>query len=505
MSYGLPGAGVNVSIFADPSHTFMELAGHYFGTSAQNPGGGANWIPSFPGDIGGPRHPAGFARGGVVNIDPRRVRNGILPGLATGGIVQQAIAAGASAPKTGAGYSFLNHPSSAQYTILQDKSLTNHQKEVALAYLAHPTAGTSPGPAATPSAPGGLLRGYDATGGSLGSIPTSGKDAAQWVASYLDNYGGYSQAKSLFPHIPVVSISVTPGHNIPADIYDVEPKGKTVAETVAAIKAGRTKGAYGGASDLAAIHAGVGGKAFAEWIAAWPGTGSYTGASVGPYGAHQFASGAGFDTDVATAAFLQAVTGQTVAGAAKNKAPNLQPGPAPWKWTPSQAPWGSPFLIPESWQLDGKQIKQAGRFAAGGAVTASSPTMALFGEAGPETALFLPHAGLTTLTADVAKLDTTFKGLKWLANWQGLKWLDSGMGHIPQAGTRSPAVLRRIRSRYSARSSARCSGPRSSWAARDCLSAARCRSAFRPRRRSAMTFMSAAGSSARRCAERRGC
>lgn len=151
-------------------------------------------------------------------------------------------------------------------------------------------------------AAGGLLKGYDATGGTLASIP---KDA-QWWASYLDNYGGYAQGKSLFPHIPGVSLSVTPGNNIAADMYDVEPKGKTVAETIAAIRAGRAKGAYGGADDLAAIRSGVG-HPFPEWVAAWPGSGSYLGAAVGPYGAHQYASGSAYDSDVATPAFLSAL------------------------------------------------------------------------------------------------------------------------------------------------------------------------------------------------------
>ncbi len=89
MTWGLPGPGSTVSIFADPTHTFMELSGHYFGTSYGNPGGGANWMTSFPGNIGGPRHPQGYSTGGFV-VDPTQlpqpIRDGILPGMATGGI-----------------------------------------------------------------------------------------------------------------------------------------------------------------------------------------------------------------------------------------------------------------------------------------------------------------------------------------------------------------------------------------------------------------------------------
>jgi hypothetical protein len=99
MTWGLPGPGKSVNIFADPSHTFMELAGHYFGTSGQNPGGGANWIPSFPGNIGGPRHPPGYATGGYV-VDQTQFApgkhpiRGLLPGLSSGGRVGYAGAFG---------------------------------------------------------------------------------------------------------------------------------------------------------------------------------------------------------------------------------------------------------------------------------------------------------------------------------------------------------------------------------------------------------------------------
>lgn len=43
--WGAPGPGKRVTIYANGKHTFMEIDGHFFGTSASNPGGGAGWIP----------------------------------------------------------------------------------------------------------------------------------------------------------------------------------------------------------------------------------------------------------------------------------------------------------------------------------------------------------------------------------------------------------------------------------------------------------------------------
>lgn len=44
MGWGLPGPG-DVTIYANPGHTFMSIGGHGFGTSYTNPGGGAGWLP----------------------------------------------------------------------------------------------------------------------------------------------------------------------------------------------------------------------------------------------------------------------------------------------------------------------------------------------------------------------------------------------------------------------------------------------------------------------------
>lgn len=96
MGYGASGPGKDVTIYAGPSHTFMKLQGRYFGTSGQNKGGGANWIPSFPENLPAIRHPSGFRRGGSVGKRfpglPRREQArlrtnpmAILPGLRRGG------------------------------------------------------------------------------------------------------------------------------------------------------------------------------------------------------------------------------------------------------------------------------------------------------------------------------------------------------------------------------------------------------------------------------------
>lgn len=45
MSWGKPGKGQNVTIYANQGHVLMEINGHFWGTSRANPGGGAGWIP----------------------------------------------------------------------------------------------------------------------------------------------------------------------------------------------------------------------------------------------------------------------------------------------------------------------------------------------------------------------------------------------------------------------------------------------------------------------------
>jgi hypothetical protein len=44
-SVGKPGRG-RVNIYYNGTHVFMEINGHFFGTSGSNPGGGAGWFPS---------------------------------------------------------------------------------------------------------------------------------------------------------------------------------------------------------------------------------------------------------------------------------------------------------------------------------------------------------------------------------------------------------------------------------------------------------------------------
>lgn len=44
--WGQNGEGKNVTIYANNEHVLMKINGHFWGTSKQNPGGGAGWIPS---------------------------------------------------------------------------------------------------------------------------------------------------------------------------------------------------------------------------------------------------------------------------------------------------------------------------------------------------------------------------------------------------------------------------------------------------------------------------
>ena len=44
-AWGEPGPGRSVTVYANDHHVLMEINGHFFGTSAANPGGGAGWIP----------------------------------------------------------------------------------------------------------------------------------------------------------------------------------------------------------------------------------------------------------------------------------------------------------------------------------------------------------------------------------------------------------------------------------------------------------------------------
>lgn len=44
-AWGEAGPGKYVTVYANEAHVLMEINGHFFGTSASNPGGGAGWIP----------------------------------------------------------------------------------------------------------------------------------------------------------------------------------------------------------------------------------------------------------------------------------------------------------------------------------------------------------------------------------------------------------------------------------------------------------------------------
>jgi hypothetical protein len=43
--WGKPGKGRRMTVYANGKHTLLEIDGHFWGTSASNPGGGAGWIP----------------------------------------------------------------------------------------------------------------------------------------------------------------------------------------------------------------------------------------------------------------------------------------------------------------------------------------------------------------------------------------------------------------------------------------------------------------------------
>lgn len=45
-SWGKPGKGKHVTIYANDHHVLMEIGGRFWGTSGSNPGGGAGWIPA---------------------------------------------------------------------------------------------------------------------------------------------------------------------------------------------------------------------------------------------------------------------------------------------------------------------------------------------------------------------------------------------------------------------------------------------------------------------------
>jgi hypothetical protein len=100
MSYGMPGAGA-VTLYANPSHVYMALDGHFFGTSGANPGGGAGWFAGAPRPGFAVRHidPSGKPGevGGGLSIGPVRAQgvSGVTGAIAQGAIDQARIAGNA--------------------------------------------------------------------------------------------------------------------------------------------------------------------------------------------------------------------------------------------------------------------------------------------------------------------------------------------------------------------------------------------------------------------------
>jgi hypothetical protein len=62
--WGDGGPGSHVTIYANPTHTYMTIDGHAFGTSGANPGGGAGWFAGGARPGFAVRHPPGLAMGG---------------------------------------------------------------------------------------------------------------------------------------------------------------------------------------------------------------------------------------------------------------------------------------------------------------------------------------------------------------------------------------------------------------------------------------------------------
>jgi hypothetical protein len=171
---------------------------------------------------------------------------------------------------------------------------------------------------------GGLTTMYDATGDTLGKIPTKHPGA---VASYVDNLGGYSKIKSVFPKTKAISITVTPGHFPVADIVDIEGgkgnggEGHNVDEPgmipwfKKMIGMGRKPGAYGGTQQsprynlnhlrdrLTKAH--IDRSKYNLWLSSWNNRADVPSG----FDAHQYKSGQNFDVSVAKPSFFSGSSG----------------------------------------------------------------------------------------------------------------------------------------------------------------------------------------------------
>jgi hypothetical protein len=109
LTWGEGGKGKHITTYSRggygaSGHVFMTINGRGFGTSGENPGGGAGWFTPDSSYMAGftARHPKGFARGGRVSPEaigrlpvkwrkPRMIaeiaRHGIMPGLRSGGVL----------------------------------------------------------------------------------------------------------------------------------------------------------------------------------------------------------------------------------------------------------------------------------------------------------------------------------------------------------------------------------------------------------------------------------
>jgi hypothetical protein len=155
------------------------------------------------------------------------------------------------------------------------------------------------------STAGGTLTMYDATGGTLNSIPSS----PQAVASYIDNDGGYAASVTKFPNAKHLSITVVNPGGV-ADCVDCEPGGVTYANAGPWVKRmlalGRTRPCvYASMSNMDAVKnslgaAGLSRSQYRLWVADWTGSAHIPAG----YDACQYASNSNYDTSLLSSTFF---------------------------------------------------------------------------------------------------------------------------------------------------------------------------------------------------------
>lgn len=138
---------------------------------------------------------------------------------------------------------------------------------------------------------------------------------AKVVAAYVGSQHSYVAAKKMFPRATIISINETPSSDEAADIWGIEPGGKTVSQTIAAIASGKAHGAYGVQSDLHAVRAGLEAQGVdrASYVLWLSGAGTQNFSSI-PAGldAHQYKYVAGqYDASTISSSFVDTVKGRS--------------------------------------------------------------------------------------------------------------------------------------------------------------------------------------------------